>query len=240
MRGLIRTIAVCDDEQDVSRQLSQYLKQLQEETGDEFHISYYGSSEELLQFMPRNTEVLLLDIRMGDLTGMEAARRLRAEGVETTIIFVTSMTEYAMEGYEVHAFAFLQKPVRFAALRRQLLEVFQRIDRGRGARLVVNDGGSDHVVDLNELLYAEVYQHDTNFVFPEGRRSYKVPLADVEKQIARHGFFRCHKSYLVNFRHIKQLDFAELTLSNGDRLPISKHRRKEFLAAFSRFMGVRL
>lgn len=240
VKRMIRTIAVCDDEQDISRQLSHYFKQIQEETGDKFQISYYGSAEELLQFMPRDTEVLLLDIRMGDLTGMEAARRLRAEGVETAILFVTSMTEYAMDGYEVHAFSFLQKPVQYAALRRQLLEVFGRIDRERGARLIVNDGVSSEVVDLIELIYAEVFQHDTSFVFTHGRKSYKIALSDIERQIAHHGFFRCHKSYLVNFHHIKRLEFSEITMSNGEKLPVSKHRRNEFLVAYSRFMGVEL
>lgn len=235
---MIRRIAVCDDEPDISRQISLYLKQIESERGDSFEIFYYSSGDELLRFLPPDTDVLLLDIGMNGLSGMDTARQLRGRGSDVAIIFITSMTEYAMEGYEVHAFSFLAKPIQYAALRRSLYEVFAQMDQKQGASLVASDNSGSRIIDLNQLLYAEVLQHQTSFVFLDGRYSYKLPLSDVEKQAAQHGFFRCHKSYLVSFRKIEKIDFDSVIMCNGDRIPISKHRRKDFLSAYARFMGV--
>lgn len=235
---MTRRIAVCDDEQDVSRQMSLYLKQIAQERSEIFDCFYYGSAEELLAHMPRDMDALLLDIGMAGITGMEAAYRLRREKVEIPILFITSMTEYALEGYEVHAFSFLSKPVRYASLSRNLSDAFAQIDAHREDALIVNDGMSRQIVDLRTLIYAEVYQHHTSFVFVGERRSCKLPLAEIEAQVLRRGFFRCHKSFLVNFRHISRIDFDSVTMDNNERVPLSKYRRKEFLTAYSRFMGV--
>lgn len=237
----MRRIAVCDDEQDTARQISAYLKQFGQETGDELQVFYYASAEELLQFMPDDVQILLLDISMGQLSGMQAARQLRARGQEELfILFITSMTEYAMEGYDVHAFAFLPKPVQYAALRRYLLEVFSRLDREEDATFLLEDGTSHCALRLSELIYIEVYQHDTCFHLAGGTRTVRVAISAVERQLAGRGFFRCHKSYLVNLRHVARMEQDALLLSDGSRIPLSRYRRKELLAAWNRCVGVKL
>ena len=150
------------------------------------------------------------------------------------------MDEYAMEGYKVHAFSFWTKPVRYAALLRHLTEAFAALDRERGGVIVVSDGASRWILEPASLLYAEVWQHHTKFVFQQDQQTCKVPLSQIEAQAVRYGFFRCHKSFLVNFRHISRIDFDTITMSNGSQIPLSKYRRKEFLSAWSMFMGARL
>lgn len=113
-----RNIAICDDEKTIRDQLSLHLNQIQEESGDDYHLFYYSSAEELLANMPADLDVILLDIAMGDMTGMECAKNLRAKGYDVNIIFITSMTEYALEGYDVHAFAFLPKPIVYTELKK--------------------------------------------------------------------------------------------------------------------------
>lgn len=238
---MIRRIAVCDDEPEILKQLSLYLGQIQNELGDEFEIFYYTSAADLTAMMPRDIQIVLLDIGMSPMTGMEAARRLRAEGLDFALIFITSMVEYALEGYDVHAFAFLSKPVLYPSLYHQLTEAFQRIDKMQSQKtvMVIDTGSGKETIDLNTLVYAEVYQHETSFVFEHEKKTSIMPLSQVEKQIVRYGFFRCHKSYVVNLKKIASIDFSAATVSTGDILPISKYRRKEFLDAYSRFMGVR-
>ena len=238
---MIRKIAVCDDEREILKQLSVYLGQIQKELGDEFVIFYYSSAADLVAMMPRDIQIVLLDIGMSPMTGMEAARKLRAEGLDFTLIFITSMVEYALEGYDVHAFAFLSKPVLYPSLYHQLKEAFQRIDKEQSLKtvMVIDTNSGKETIDLSALVFAEVYQHETSFVFEHGRKTSMMPLAEVEKQTARYGFFRCHKSYVVNLKKISRIDFSTVTVTTGDAVPISKYRRKEFLDAYSRFMGVR-
>ena len=120
-------IAVCDDELSAASQIDLYLNQIQLEENLKFQVFFFSSGEELLEHMPRDIHVLLLDIQMKQATGIDVARRLRAEGLDFFLFFITSHVQYALEGYEVHAYAFLQKPLRYAPLKMYLMEVLKRL-----------------------------------------------------------------------------------------------------------------
>ena len=232
-------IAVCDDERTMLRQLSLYLSQIQEDTGDSYDIFYFTSAEELLANMPTDVQVILLDIAMGNMTGMECARTLRAKGCEADIIFITSMTEYALEGYDVHAFAFLPKPIVYAELKQRLTDCLAHARRERKDILSVDTAGGKELLPIDEIIFAEVYQHETSFVLLGRSVTGALPLSQAEKLLTPHGFFRCHRCYLVNMANIRRIDQDRLAMKNGKVIPVSKHRRKDFLDAFANFMGGR-
>ena len=234
-----RKIAVCDDEKAMLRQLSLYLDQIQEETGERYDLFYYTSAEELLDHLPIDVHVILLDISMGDMSGMECAKILRGRGCEAAVFFITSMTEYALEGYEVHAFAFLPKPLIYSELKERLADCFSWMDRKRKAVLPVETAGGMELLPIEEILYAEVYQHELSFVLCGRVVTGTLQLSQVAERLEPHGFFRCHRSYLVNMVQIRRIDPDVITMQNGTTVPISKHRRKAFLDAFSNYMGGR-
>ena len=113
MKELIHKIAACDDSNVVLRQMAGYFEEFQNDTGIELAPAYFSSGEELLKHMSDDTELIFLDISMGEMNGIECARQLRAQGRDLPIVFITSMTEYALDGYAVHAFGFLPKPVTY-------------------------------------------------------------------------------------------------------------------------------
>lgn len=238
---MVRSIAVCDDEKAMLRQLSLYLDQVSAETGDRFDTYYYSSAEELLEHMPRQVDVILLDISMGKVSGMDCAKRLREEGSEAEIFFITSMTQYALGGYQIHAFAFLEKPVTYEELRRNLLDCFARRDGKRRAVLPVETQDGLELLPVEQILYAEVFQHETSFHLQGGRHVCgPIQLTEVEKRLSRQGFFRCHRSYLVNMQAISYISPNELTLTGGAKVPVSKYRYKDLLTAYALYMGVKL
>ena len=75
---------------------------------------------------------MLLDIHMKTLSGMNAARALRQKGNEVPIVFISSMPEFALEGYEVHAFGFLKKPLHYRQLAWQLDDLLAMLKKQRG------------------------------------------------------------------------------------------------------------
>lgn len=234
-----RKIAVCDDERTMLRQLSQYLTQIQDELGEQFDLAYFASSEELLAHTPKDVQVILLDISMGNMTGMECARTLRSKGCEAAIIFITNLTEYAVEGYEVRAFAFLPKPVLYAELKDRLTRCFHQIDRQHKAVLPIETDAGIEMLFIEEILYAEVYQHETSFALTDKRVTGAVQLSQIEERLSPHGFFRCHRSYLVNMAKIKRIGTDAVVMPDGASIPVSRHRRKKFLDAFAGYMGGR-
>lgn len=237
---MIRRIAVCDDEWSAQQHLSLYLQRLQQETGDAYEIFYYSCAEALLESMPRDVHVILLDIQMNQISGMDAARKLRSEGLDTHILFITSNPSYALEGYDVHAYAFLRKPLVYEILKRHLLEAFAQLDQRRGGSISMPTPSGLDVIPCADILYIEVLRHQTTFVTVHGSKDYVYPLNAIEEKIRRFGFFRCHKSYLVNLRRIVRITNDSVILDGDKSIPLSKYRRKELMEQLTAFIGAQL
>ena len=237
---MFQKIVLCDDEQTVHCRLADYLRQMQEETGKTFELTHLFSGEELLTSMPPDADILLLDIQMGSISGIDAARKIREKRPELIIILITNLVDYALEGYEIHAFSFLCKPVSYANFRRCLLEAFKMQGMKQPSSIVISSAGRSTKINLDEILYVEVYHHATTFVSANGKAEFTVPLSEIETMTADKGFFRCHMSYLVNMKHVKKILPSSLIMENSDEVPLSKHRRKDFLSAYSVYAGARL
>ena len=220
---MLLKIAVCDDEPVALKQIEQL----------QFSIFFFSDTEDLLAHMPRDIHLLLLDIRMPGSTGIETARKLRKEGLDFYLFFITSNTQYALEGYSVHAYAFLSKPLQYTHLKTHLLEVAARIQKSKPTLVRLKDGFSSHVIDFAEVVYIEVFGHTSVIVFERGPSlNLKISLEELEKIATDHSFFRCHKSYLINLRKIKSIRPAEIIMSNGSVIPLSRNRKQDFLLAF--------
>lgn len=229
-------IMICDDEPEFRDQIRQSLEDYQRKNGVSFSVSACGSGEELLQVMAADTDVLLLDIKMKDMTGMEAARELRRRGSPVLIVFITTMTQYALEGYQVHAYGFLKKPLSPEQLHWQMTEILAHLQKKRGRQVLLSTNFRTDVVNSREIVYAEAYGHDLHLMLADGTGvTHDLPLSELEKRLPQDGFFRCHKSYLVNMSHVKQIGLTELLLEGDVKVPLSRHRRKDFLCAFAKF-----
>ena len=228
-----------DDEKAMLGQISSYLKQIQSETRCRFEVFYYSSSEDLLAHMNRKTDIVLLDISMGRMSGMDCARKLREEGFSNDIIFITSMEDYAIEGYSVQAFGFITKPVVYTELKTVIENCLAKQAKDNKPVIAVETSAGTEILIIEEILYAEVFQHDTSFTMADGRViKSPVQLSEIEAKLASDGFYRCHRSYLVNMRQIKRIKGVELFVSDTLVVPLSKHRIKDFLAEYTKFMGV--
>lgn len=237
---MLRKIVLCDDEPSVHRQLIGYLEQLASECGDEFETVHFSSGEDLTTHFPANAQLLLLDIQMDGISGIEAARKLREAHKDLIIILVTNLIDHAIRGYEIHAYSFLCKPVMYGDFRRSMVDAFSLYDKARPVKLILNTDSGTELIPLDELLYVEVFHHMASFVFCDCRQDVRTSLSDIEQKTEGRGFFRCHKSYLINFRHVQKINTGSVTMINGDEVPLSRHRRREFLSEYSLFVGERL
>ena len=237
---ITRKIALCDDETYIQELLYDYLKKLENTCPYHFEIQRFSSAETMLQDIMPDTDILLLDIKMKQLSGMDAARKLRGSGINCCIIFITSMIQYALEGYEVHAFAFIQKPCRYAQFERTMLEALRVQEIRTANTLSLRRGSAIDTINIDHILYAETLDHVSSIVTVQGKQEYVIPLKKLSTELIPHGFGLCHKSFLVNFRRIRSILPSELLLTNQDTIPLSKHRKKEFLEQFTAFMGDQL
>ena len=230
-------LAVCDDSMPTRLQICDYLKQMECEYDLRFDVQTFSSAAQLLERMSGDTQILLLDIAMDSMTGMEAARILRERGANLCIIFITSMVQYALEGYGVRAFGFLKKPLQYTAFAREVCDALESVEKQADRCITLRVGTCLNVLKTKDILYAEILGRELKILTTDGSQLYTMPMRELESLLPAGHFFRCHKSYLVNFHHILNVDGADILLSNQQKIPISKHRRKEFMQAFISYIG---
>lgn len=231
-------VILCDDEPSMREQLKDHLTRLEEEWKEPFQIREFSSGEELLTHYPHETDILLLDIEMGAPDGLETARRLRAVAPDLCIIFITGYAQYALKSYSVRAFGFLPKPISYPVFRNEMALAVEQLRRREAHFVLIKDREQGAVcrIDVKDICYFEVRDHDIFAVTEKQRLYYRGTLNALEQELALYGFFRCHAAFLVNQRYIASIS-QDLTLSDGTSIPVSRSKRKEFLHHLSAYVG---
>ena len=180
-------------------------------------------------------ELLILDIQMEGMTGMELARSLRDKGNRVSIIFVTACEDYLSEGYGVQPIHFLLKPVRREAL---ASAIHTDLKLNYIPKTVVVHIGNKLVhLSLSDIRYIESYNHSIVIHQSTDNSTYYFSLSDFEKQLPMGQFARCHNSYLVNLDEVREIGRTELSLQSGETLPMGRTYYKAFQSAFVRYIN---
>ena len=233
-------IAIVEDEACQLEQLAASVQSALARLGVTAQLACMDSAKPLLARYDAGErfDLLLLDIQMPGEDGMSAAARVRGADAEVLIVFITSMAQYAVQGYKVDALDFLIKPVSQEALCTCLTRALRRLQRRAPASLRVRSGGSLRIVPVASILYAELRERRTLLC----TRTEEIPcagtLSTVGDELIAYGFFRCHAAFVVSLAQVERLDGGEI-LVGGRRVPLSKHRRKQFLAALAAYWGER-
>lgn len=219
-------IAICEDEKDQQELLKEYIEQIFKGVSVKYSLDVFNSGEELLENYPKDIDIVLLDIQMGQINGMDTARKIRLLDNKVEIIFITSLIEYALEGYEVRAYRYLIKPVKYDDLKENIINCIKEVDI-KNKYIIVKEQGSQIKIEINEITYIEVQKeiitiHTLNKVY-----KIKGTMNNIEKEINCSRFCRCHKSYLINLEHINSIKQYVAILENSEEVPVSRHRFKE-------------
>lgn len=229
------SIAVCDDEILECCRLARVIQDILDAMGVPYLLRQFGSGKELLGACG-SFDIFFLDILMEGLDGMETARRLREKSPGSLLIFLSSSRDYVWDAYDVEAFHYLLKPID----RDKLQQVLQRAVRKAGPRLqeflLVGSERQKEKLFLSDICYFEIQgrivdAHGSNGVF-----SYYGQIGALEKSLQGKGFFRCHKSYLLNLAHVDGYNAQEAILDNGERIVIAKRRYREFCREMLAYM----
>lgn len=233
--------AVCDDEPYMLEEISAQLAACLEEMGrSDCTLSRFSGGQALLD-SGEAFDLVFLDVQMDAPDGLETAKALRRRGDGGLLVFLTVLRERVFDAFEVRAFDYLVKPVESARLRRTLERALETLDRRqRGSRwcgLVIRRGSAYEVVPMDEIAYCEVlgrkiYIHRTDGAVLD----YYDKLAALEGRLGS-GFFRCHRSYLVNLDHIRGLSGGQAALRMGGSVPVSRLRERDLARALLRRMG---
>lgn len=231
-------VMICDDEPAIRTALREYLVRFAREKGVAFETAECQSGAELTERLnEERCDLLLLDIEMPGGNGMEAARVIRKKDADVVIVFITNLVQYALEGYEVQAWRFLEKPVDYGQFARVIEGAVSRIgQRESGFLSVKNEAGLSRI-RAADILYAETCRGHVMLHCREEAVECFQTMAVTEKMLEEQHFFRCHTAYLVNLARVEKLGAKELVLSGGVSIPVSKHRRRALAEALTDYWG---
>lgn len=230
-------VAIVEDEVVYARQLEQYLRRYEKERDLNFHITIFESGLSIVRDYRPEWDIIFLDIRMAQMDGMETAKRIRAQDSSVILIFITSMAQYAIRGYEVDAQDFILKPVNFSQLCVRLDKAVRLLERNTHEYLVLPFEDRKEKVAVEDILYIEVRNHNLEIVTPKRTYSLRATLQEMEGQLANSHFSRCNHCYLVNLRNVTGY-LKDSVLVGGRELPVSRPKRKQFLQELSDYLGV--
>lgn len=217
-------IAVCDDELIDRQQTAGLTHEIMKEEGLVCGLSCYESGAALLAAIQGGAQfhILLLDVMMDGLDGMELAAALRKLGNDTAIIFISSNREMALRGYEVSAVRYLAKPLQRPQLREALLYCCKTFRESRGILLPTEKGQSK--LAPADIIYAEPWERGSKLQLISGAIRTSTKFSDLMELLPERRFTLCHRTILVNLAFVRHLRPHEIELADGRILPVSKHR----------------
>ena len=226
-------IAVCDDEKLVRDDLARLATKALPSS----EIKVLSSGDALLSDAGRY-DIVLLDIEMPGENGMETAKEIRRRSRETVIIFITGYEAYMQDAFDVQAFHYLLKPVREEKLCEILSRAAKEIERVRSDSeryILLKSSGMPRKILLDDIIFLESNNKKVVVYLSDGAvlESYKK-MDDMERILGL-SFFRCHRGYIINLKHIVSYTTSEVTLVGGKRILIAQRKYTDFVKVYLRY-----
>lgn len=232
---------VCDDDSTFAHTLCGQIEAYCQSKKQDCSAIPLAVPDDLLKTDLSGIDALFLDIEMPRLSGLEAARQIRAGYPDLLIIFVTSYLQYAPEGYEVRAFRYLLKKDLDLQLPRCLEDIQASLDSACQI-LQIHTADREQSIPLPTLVYAEgtAKRHVLLHLSSQDQLScleYVGLLSELENHLKDCGFLRVQRSYLVNMKHIEKINNYYAFLSTGERLKVSVQNYRDIRRQFLLWKG---
>lgn len=225
-------ICLCDNDKDILNYYSKKVTNLLNNNYFTFKLETFTSGESLifkLEDNPNKFNIIIIDIIMKGIDGIETSRRLRSYGYDGIIIFLTSSKEFAFDSFKVEPFNYILKNNKNSRFDNILLKAAKEVYKKSRKNIINLSKPKNKIINLDSIVYIEtinkkVLFHKLSGEIEEATCSFK----DLTEKIKRYGFFRCHRSYIVNINYIKSFNNLKCKLYNDIILPLGRKYSKEF------------
>ncbi len=232
-RMVMLKIAICDDERVFLDETAKYCERYFNDKNIEYEMVKYSEGRKLLA--ADAYDVVLLDVEMHDMNGIEVKSYIERQRSNTRIVFVSSYPEAMPDAFGDNVSGFLVKPLVYEKLCGKLDEVLSKIMLGN--RFIMCNTGEECVkVYVKDILYIEAKGRYTEIHKVDGDRLRLVSksIGDYEKE-GYEELVRCHKSYIVNLEYVRSVK-GEVKLENGVEIPLGRTLKENMKAEFDRYI----
>ena len=237
LTGCELKIAVCDDQERDREQITRMTKEVMHKAQISHSVSTYESGKALLEAIQKGArfQILLLDVMMDDMNGMELAAELRKQENKAFIIFISSNREMAMYGYEVSAVRYLSKPLQEEKLSEALMYCARRWQEKTEILLPTDQGQCR--ISVADIQFVEAFDRGTRFFLGGDALECRLKFGDAEAMLPKSSFLQCHRAFLVNLTWVKSIRNYEFVLKSGGVVPIGKNRYSEIYKKFLNYIA---
>lgn len=243
-------IAVVEDDDVHAAMTVRLLEKWLDSSGIKYRLFVFSSAESFLFEWEDDKvwDILFIDIQMPGISGIELARSIRKENKKVALVFVTGITDYMQDGYEVEALHYLVKPVDSAKVSycmERVAGVFENAKKNNAVLIEAEDitGGGDggrviFRLSPEDIFFLEASAHNTEIHTRDKSYRIREGISVVGKRFAQDMFVLCHRSFIVNLMYVSGIGKDEVTLDDGRKVPMSKRCagavRESFIKFYSR------
>ncbi len=224
-------IAICDDEQNQIEYINSIVASWSANEGHNCIIRKFASAEAFLFEYEENKayDILLLDVEMKNMNGIELAKQIRKDNNRAEIIFITSHFEFVGEGYEVDALHYLIKPISAEKLTQVLTKAAEKISVEPPSVVISCEGETVKLYE-SDILYVESFLHYIIIHTKDKEYKIKENISVFENKLSD-DFYRIHRSYLVSLKHITRISRTFVNIGSTE-LPLSRGKYDDINRAF--------
>ena len=227
-------IAIIEDDKEQAAALESHIKRYSEEHKTAIEVSVFYNVISFLEKYSADRDIIFMDIMMPMMNGMDASRLLREKDDQVMLIFVTSMRQYAIQGYEVSASDFIVKPVSYPEFSLKFTRALSKLPDKETSDILIKTETGFVKLSPGQIDYVEVRGHHCVYHSAMGEYRQYQTMKSAETALEGQGFARCNNFLLVNLGRVTRIE--NLTAYVGDEeLQISHPRRKAFTEAFREY-----
>lgn len=226
-------VAVCDDNKKFRESIAQWI---QEYNKIPCTVSIFANGEGLCR-EAESYDVIFLDIDMDGMNGIETARRIRRMDKSVKIIYVTSYSDYVDGAFSIHAFSYILKPVTKSLIFKQLDEILSyTLPKRHNPEIEFQTEHGLERFTIDEIYYFEYCYRKIIIYTQRGQFTFRGKITEVLNNMSQYGFATPHKSFVVNLHHVKSIKGYELTMMNGEVVPLSQKKSPMFRKQHSGYL----
>ncbi len=224
-------IGICEDESAFAGTLGAAVKTFMEEKERECKINFYSCGKDLLEVMDGNLQpdLLFMDIQLGDMDGVDVIHTVRSKYPNLPVVFITSMENRALDGYDVNAFSFIYKRNFMEKLPRVLERFLTECYDSNN--VTIKDKGGMQVIPIKNIYWVEADNRNTKIVTGSAEYTDAESIQHFADKLPKWLFVEAYHALFVNVDHIRRVEKDTVILDDDRSLPVSRRNRKDVMSA---------
>mgnify|MGYP000055993808 CR=1 FL=1 len=222
-------IAICDDDQVICSEVESLILEYQEMKQIRFDIEVFASGAEFYSFLQKGNQVdlVFLDIEMDDMNGIEIGEKIRVEMNDhrTSIIYISGKDGYDRKLFDFQPLHFLSKPIE----RKKVfvdLELAMKLFKKNNEVFAFKTGHDTNRILMSDILYFESKGRKLRIVTMDEEYFFYGTIDQVLQELPSKTFIQIHRSYIVNYNHVKVFSYDKVIMENNKCLSIGQKRRQ--------------